>query len=156
MQHHITKDLPLLHKRNPKRNKVYPAFGTSNAVELKTDGWRFSEGYFARPWHGAPRFCERSAVCLKLSLRSTGPRCGGELKGLCRSFLCPPLEEIRSPLASHCKQDNSWWCWLYWRRTIVPKGIVRFRSCYKAVVNVFPHEAEPSCATRTGQYLLGR
>ena len=40
--------------------------------------------------------------------------------------------------------------------TIVPKGIVRFRSCNKAVVNVFPHKAEPSCATRTGQYLLGR
>jgi len=40
--------------------------------------------------------------------------------------------------------------------TIVPKGIVRFRSCIKAVVNIFPHKAEPSCATRTGQYLLER
>jgi len=40
--------------------------------------------------------------------------------------------------------------------TIVPKGIVRFRSCNKAVANVFPHKAEPSCATRTGQCLLGR
>jgi len=40
--------------------------------------------------------------------------------------------------------------------TIVPKGIVRFRSCNKAAVNVFPHRAEPSCATRTGHYLLRR
>jgi len=39
---------------------------------------------------------------------------------------------------------------------IVPKGIVRFRSCNKAVVKVFPHKAEPFCATRTGQYFLGR
>jgi len=28
--------------------------------------------------------------------------------------------------------------------TISPKGIVRFWSCSKAVVNVFPHKAEPS------------
>jgi len=30
---------------------------------------------------------------------------------------------------------------------------VRFSSCNKAVVNVFPHKAEPYYATRTGQYL---
>jgi len=46
--------------------------------------------------------------------------------------------------------------WITGKCTIAPKGIVRFRSCNKAVVNVFPHKAEPSCATRTGQYLLGR
>ena len=38
--------------------------------------------------------------------------------------------------------------------TISPKGIVQFWSCNKAVANVFPHKAEPSSATRTGQYLL--
>jgi len=38
--------------------------------------------------------------------------------------------------------------------TISPKGIVRFWSCNKAVVNVFPHKAEPSNMTRTGKYLL--
>ena len=36
------------------------------------------------------------------------------------------------------------------------KNIVQFWSCNKAVVNVFPHKAEPSCATRTGRYVLGR
>ena len=35
-----------------------------------------------------------------------------------------------------------------------PKGIVQFWSCNKAVTNVFPHKAEPSSATRTGQYIL--
>ena len=29
-----------------------------------------------------------------------------------------------------------------------------FWSCNKAVANAFPHKAEPSCATKTGQYLL--
>jgi len=38
--------------------------------------------------------------------------------------------------------------------TISPKGFVQFYSCNKAVAYVFPHEAEPSSATRTGQYLL--
>jgi len=38
--------------------------------------------------------------------------------------------------------------------TSSPKGSVQFRSCNKAVVNVLPHKAEPSCTTRTGQYLL--
>jgi len=38
--------------------------------------------------------------------------------------------------------------------TISPKGILQFWSCNKAVANVFPHKAEPSSATRTGQYLL--
>jgi len=37
---------------------------------------------------------------------------------------------------------------------ISPKGIVQFWSCNKAVANVFPHKAEPSSATKTGQYLL--
>jgi len=35
-----------------------------------------------------------------------------------------------------------------------PKGIVQFWSCNKAVAKVFPHKAELSIATRTGQYLL--
>jgi len=38
--------------------------------------------------------------------------------------------------------------------TSSPKGMVRFWTCYKAVANVFPNKAEPSCTTRTGQYLL--
>jgi len=38
--------------------------------------------------------------------------------------------------------------------TISPEGIVQFLLCNKAVVNVFPQKAEPSYATRTGQYLL--
>ena len=37
---------------------------------------------------------------------------------------------------------------------ISPKGIVRFRSCNKAVAYVFSQKTEPSSATRTGQYLL--
>jgi len=55
-------------------------------------------------------------------------------------------------LVAQPELDNTFWT----DSTIVPKGIVRFRSCNKAVVNVFPHKAEPSCATRTGQYLFGR
>jgi len=38
--------------------------------------------------------------------------------------------------------------------TISPKGIVQLWSWNKAVANVFPHKAEPSSATRTGQHLL--
>jgi len=38
--------------------------------------------------------------------------------------------------------------------TISSIGIVQFWSRNKAVVNVFPHKAEPSHATRTGLYLL--
>ena len=34
------------------------------------------------------------------------------------------------------------------------EGNIRFWSCDKAVVNVFPHKVEPFCATRTRQYLL--
>ena len=38
--------------------------------------------------------------------------------------------------------------------TISPKGSVQLWSCDKVVAYVFPHEAEPSSAIRTGQYLL--
>ena len=38
--------------------------------------------------------------------------------------------------------------------TISPKGIVQFWSFNKAVVNVLPHKAEPSCATTTGENFL--
>jgi len=37
--------------------------------------------------------------------------------------------------------------------TIRPRGIVQYWSCDKAVVNVIPQTAQPSSATRTGQYL---
>ena len=73
--------------------------------------------------------------CLRLDIN---------LSSFCRAFSHPAAwRKVRRNI---CKQVRL--------RTISPKGIVQFWSCNKAVANVFPHKAEPSSATRTGQYLL--
>jgi len=59
------------------------------------------------------------------------------------SFILAPLVQLQACLSVTL---------LYYS---VQSVVFRFRSCNKAVANVFPHKAEPSCATRTGQYLLG-
>ena len=68
------------------------------------------------------------------SLKQVFPFCRD---GTSRSAMFVPYVRLKAPCTG----------------TINPKGIVRFRSCNKAVANVFP-KAEPCSAIRTGQYFL--
>jgi len=69
----------------------------------------------------------------------------------CREFSSSLKGGIRKPLDLEKKIELS--RKIEKKYTISTKGIVQFWSCNKAVANVFPHKAEPSSATRTGQYL---